>query len=668
LIQEPRVARRRPPETRMENRFGIKDLFLFLLIGAVLVVVALAMWQFDRQYDRVQEVKQQNSDLATDLKTVKDRLNETLEALDDLKRRPSVSIQAGPGTTGQSIAASQQTTTQPAGSGTLVVNRSDIDAFTRIREAEKMPGFARGDWLVDNFSTKLGRLTPLISSDIYQRWVESQVMEGMAVRDPMTLDYVPCVARSWEVSSDGLTMTFFLRRGVEFSDGKPLTADDIVFTFDLVRNPAINADRDRSYLTKLKSVTKIDDRTVRFEFSEFYYLNFSVVAAASILPKHFYSRFTPDQINERTGLMLGSGPYRLEDPENWSPGQQVKLVRNERYWGTPGTFDRIIFNEIEEEGTESVLYGNKEHDLIRCTPEQYRRMSKDQRIMAFSNSHEFNSVYKGYSYIGWNQVQIAGSEKWPSRFADKRVRQAMTMLIDRERIVQEIYYGYATVATGPFSPTGKQANPDIKPWPFDEARAKALLAEAGYTDRNGDKVIEGPDGKPFRFTLTYSSGNETTEKIVLFIKDSFARGGIVMDLDRVDWPVLIRKLNASNFDAVILGFSSSPESDPYQVFHSSQIAGQGDNRIYYSNPELDKLIDQARTTVDETERMKLWNKVHSVLHEDQPNTFLMNRKELYLTNKRLRNITPGKIGLNFDYLNGGMMPWFVTKGEQKYTQ
>jgi peptide/nickel transport system substrate-binding protein len=621
----------------MENRFGIKDLFLFLLIGGLMVLVVLAMVQFDRQYEDIQSIKQQQAGLVNDLAKIRRQLAE------------------GVATVGPS--AGSGSSTQPV-----------KDAFTALREAEKKPDFARGDWLIDNFATKIGKLTPLTSTDVYQSWVERQVLETLADRDVNTLEYLPRLATGWEVSKDGLRMTFHLRRGVEFSDGTPLTADDVLYTFDWVRNPAVNADRARAYLTKLTDVKKLDDHTVEFTFSEFYYLNFDTVASMSIMPRHFYGKYTPDEFNEKTGLLMGSGPYKLEDPAGWTPGRPVELVRNERFWGVPGTFDRIRFNELQGEAAELVVYGNQEQDLIRCVPEQYKKLTSDPRIMSFSNKFEYDNMYGGYIYIGWNQLEKSDGKETPTFFADRRVRLAMTLLLDRERINQDVFLGYGTVASGPFAPNGKQSDPTIKPWPHDEQRSKKLLAEAGFADRNNDGVIDDAKGVPFRFKLTYPSGNETTEKMVLLIKDNLARAGIVVEPDRVDWPVLVQKLTQSNFDAVTLGWSSVPESDPYQIFHSSQIAGQGDNRTHYINHELDKVIEKARSTVDEAERMKHWHEVHRILHEDQPYTFLLFRKSLRLFNKRIQNIEPARIGLNFEYLHGGMIPWYVPKGMQKYTQ
>jgi peptide/nickel transport system substrate-binding protein len=152
------------------------------------------------------------------------------------------------------------------------------------------------------------------------------------------------------------------------------------------------------------------------------------------------------------------------------------------------------------------------------------------------------------------------------------------------------------------------------------------------------------------------------------MKDNFARGGIIMEPERTDWPVLVQKLNQSNFEAVTLGWSSVPESDPYQVFHSDNIKDQGDNRTSYSNPELDKVIELGRTTMDRDKRMQEWHKVHRILHEDQPYTFMFNRKALRLFNERVHNVQESKLGLNYEHLNGGVMPWFIPKDQQKYTR
>lgn len=655
----------------MENRFGVKDFFLFLMVGALIVLVVMSMFQFDRQYDQVLKIKQRQDELTEDLVAIRRQIAQGGFAL-------------GPGST-----------TRPAG------GPETLEVFAPLAAAEKLPDFARGDWLVDNFGTKIGRLTPLVSTDLYQQWVEARVMEGLVVRDPTTLKYVGLLAESWEVRDNtkqweqhvkplmdrGLTndqiaeevrkdptaplaqeIVFRLRRGVTFSDGAPFTADDVLFTFAWVQNPDVNAPRVRAYLLNLKEVVANDPHEVAFRFSSPYFASFETVGTMSIMSRKFYSRFTPSDFNERTGLLIGTGPYKLEDPENWTPGKPVELVRNVRYWGMPPTFDRLVFREIEDEAAEMVMLGNGELDLLGCTPEQYDKLLKDQRIVAMTQNLRYPSPLNGYGYIGWNQQRKAGEKLTPTPFADKRVRQAMTLLIDRERICREVLLGYATVASGPFDPNGPQAAPDVKPWPHDEARAKALLAEAGYRDANGDGVIDGPNGQPFRFKLSYPSGSATTNRIVLFLKDSFARAGVTMEPEPMDWPVLLDRIKRGDFDACTLAWGGVVESDPFQIFHSSQIKDQGDNRTHYVNPKLDEIIERARRTLDEEARMKLWHEVHRILHEDQPYTFLTNRPSLVFINNRIRNVKVTKLGLNNLRLYPLPNPWYVPKPLQRHAR
>ena len=230
----------------------------------------------------------------------------------------------------------------------------------------------------------------------------------------------------------------------------------------------------------------------------------------------------------------------------------------------------------------------------------------------------------GYSYIGWNQRR--GGE--PTRFADRRVRQAMTWLTDRARIIDEIMLGYAEPAVSPFSPRSRQHDPAIEPRPFDPDRATALLAEAGYVDRDGDGVLEDGAGEPFEFELVYYQENEDTERMVLFLKDLYARAGVHLKPMPAEWPVMLDLLGKRNYDAITLGWTSGVETDVYQMFHGSQTEDGGDNFVHFRHAEFDRLVDQARATVREEERMPLWQAVERIFHEEQPYTFLMRRKTL----------------------------------------
>jgi peptide/nickel transport system substrate-binding protein len=619
----------------MENRFGVKDFVLLVLLGGLIVVVLLAMKQYDRQWEVLRQIQKQGTDQVRELAAI---------------RR---AVESGG-------FAAQAPTFQSGGA-----SEAAADPFPHVTAAQMKPDYALGDWYIDNFGGKIRKLTPLLAGDAYQAVVEARVVEGLLYIDPYTIDFIPLLAESYEASDDGLQIRFNLRQGVRFSDGQPFTADDVVFTFEWIMNPAVAAPRQRAFLENIERVEKINDHEVVFHFERPYFNSLELAGGMGILPKHFYSKYPPEKFNEQLGMLMGTGPYKLRDPEAWRPGERIELLRNERYWGEPGPFNRLIYNEVIEEVAALTMFRNGELDRFAAQPDEYVALLKDPEIRKRANNFEVESPLSGYGWIAWNQVR--GGK--PTVFADKRVRQAMTMLIDRERICKDIYLGYAAVANGPYEPGSPQADPSVKPWPYDPAAAKKLLAEAGLADRNGDGVLESSDGKPFRFAMTYPAASKLYDRVMFLIKDMLAGAGVAMQPDPVDWPILQTRMENRDFDAVSLRWTGgSVEGDITQMFHSSQTKDNGDNYMTYINPELDKLIDTAKSTIDREKRMPMWQACHRILHEDQPYTFLTTQKALSFYDKRIRNIEPSKLGLNFVSLYVMPIPWYVPSALQKYTE
>ncbi|MCB1620561.1 MAG: peptide-binding protein [Thiothrix sp.] len=589
----------------------------YALFALLVLLLILLMYQVDRQWLKLEQMQTALTEQATDLRNLRTALSSGQLSL---------------------------STSGTAGSHTVA------PAFQRAWNAAQQPGYAQGDWNVSSFGNNLKTLTPLISSDAYASDVQSYVQESLITRNPDTLEWEGLIARDWRVSDDGLTITVNLRPDVKFSDGVPLTAEDVAFSFSFIMNEAIQAPRERAYLEKLASVTATDPYTVRFVFKEPYFEAMNLVAMVVVMPKHFYEPYlkTPETFNESKGLLLGSGPYRMADPKGWTPDQgNVELVRNERYWGdVQPTFDRILWKIIQNDSARLTTYRNGEIDTYSARPVEYNALKNDPQIMDKSHHFEYMSPVVGYSYIAWNE-QRAGK---PTLFADKRVRQAMTWLTDRQRIIDEIFLGYAETAISPFSPRSKQHDPTLQPRPYDMGKAKALLKEAGFEDRNGDGVLESADGTPFTFKLTYFESNEDTKRMVLLLKDLYARAGIKMEPSAQEWPVMQEQIDKKDFDAITLGWTSGLETDIYQMFHGSQIKTGGDNFISYSNPELDRLIDTARATVDENQRMPLWQQAEKIMHEDQPYTFLLRRKSLVFIDRRINGLALTNMGLNQGFL------------------
>jgi len=621
----------------MDKRFNKKDLILLLSLGFIILLIILSMYMVDRQWLKMSEMQNSMKEQAEDIRD----LRATVRSLENHVR---------------------------SGKFSSSINKSNIDedlpkSFQRAYKATQKEDYAEGDWLVTAFSTGLKTLTPLVSQDAYASVVQDYIFESLLTRNPETLEWEGLIAKNWKVSDDGLTISFDMRSDIKFSDGKPLTADDVVFTFNFIMDQRIAAPRDRAYLKKIKRVYASGKYKVIFEYAEPYFNALSLAGSMDILPEHFYQPYlnNPQSFNESKGLLLGSGPYRMKDYKGWTPDQGlVELVRNSRYWAAVSpSFNRIIWKIIENDSARLTTFRNQDVDMYSARPLEYKKLVTDKQLSSRTQHFNYMSPQAGYSYIAWNQKRQNKS----TRFSDKRVRQAMTYLTDRERLNKEIWLGFAETAISPFSPRSKQHDSSLKPRKYDAAKAKELLKQAGYKDTNGDGVLEDIKGNDFSFEMVYFQDSEDSKRMVLFLKDLYARAGILLKPKPTEWSVMIDLLTSRDFDAITLGWTSGVETDIYQYLHGSQVEKNADNFIHYVNGELDKVIDRARATVDEKKRMPLWQQAERIIYEDQPYTFLMRRQSLLFVDKRIKNLEITNMGLN-----SGALPIeiYVPLKQQKY--
>ena len=631
----------------MKKTFTAKDIILFCLIILLIVLLILSMNQVDRQWQKLSTMESVMAEQSKDVSALRGSISQLQQKVTDIKFvAPSVTTEIN-------------TATVPN------VDTSKVSAaFKNAYDATQMEDYAQGGWYLSSFSNTLQSITPLVSTDAYSGGVQSYVLESLLTRDSDTLEWQGMLAKSWQVSDDGLVITFQLRDDVVFSDGEPFDSSDVEFSFNFLMNEKIKAPRERAYYRQIESVVANGKYEVVFTFKEPYFKALAFAGGMAIMAEHFYSPYLekPEEFNQSKGLLIGTGPYKLPDPKNWKTDQDgLELLRNTRYWGpVQPSFDRISWRIIQNESARLTTFRNGEIDVYSdAQPIDFEKLKDDKQLNEMSNRFNYVSPTSGYGYIGWNQL-IDGKS---TRFADKRVRQAMTWLIDKQKIVDDVFLGYRKPAVSSFAEGSPQHDPSIKPRGQDIAKGKALLKEAGFEDRDGDGVIESVEGEPFEFELIYFGNRETTKRLVLLLKDMYARAGIKLIPIPSEWPVMLERLDKKDFEAITLGWGGTIESDMYQIFHSSQIK-DGDNRTAYKNLELDKIIDEARKTIDVEKRMALWQKAEKILYEDLPYTFLTSKMELGFVNKRLKNQRMTKIGLNV-----GSIPTenYIPKALQKHT-
>jgi peptide/nickel transport system substrate-binding protein len=514
-------------------------------------------------------------------------------------------------------------------------------------------------------------LNPLTGKDLYERLVSEYVFESLLDRDPDTLELRGVLARQWEVTDDGRVILFHLRPEARFSDGRPVTADDVVFTYETVVNPKIDCRSLASYFEDCERCEKVDDRTVRFVWKKKYFKSLEVSGGFNpILPKHLYEpnvRVDPEKADE-AGVthfnkvlqgVVGSGPYKFE---RWKTGQEISLVRNERYWAKPRAFDRIVFRLIVDEQSAAQTFLSGDLDDLSLSPEWWVRFQKrpdrdrPDRPGKF-RLFRYQTPSNGYSFLGWNHAKYRSVRKPDGTedrvaaphpiFGDARVRRAMTLLVDRRRLLKHLYQDVGQVATGPFWPHSPQTDPTVEPWPFDRAGALALLREAGWEDRDDDGWLEDPQGRRLQFEWAIPAGNQSSVDLARIIREEFRRTGIDVSVRFVEWSVFVIKLDRRDFDAVILGWGGGGvEADPYQIWHSDQIQDQGHNFISFRSAEADRLIMDARAELDPAKRHALYHRFHRLLHEEQPYTFFIARESLRAVSTRIEGTRVHPLGMD----------------------
>ncbi len=492
-------------------------------------------------------------------------------------------------------------------------------------------------------------LNPVLAQDSASSEINSLVFNGLIKYDRELKNFVGDLAESWKVE-DGSEpkITFYLRKGVLWHDGKEFTSYDVKFTYDKIMDEKTNTVRRSSY-ELVKKAEALDPYTFRVTYREPFSPGLETWSIG-IIPKHILEKedINTSPFNRRP---IGTGPFRFVE---WVSDEKIVLEANPKYFEGRPNLDRIIYRIIPETALSEMEILTKGVDYSGLFPYQFQRMSKVPFLKTYSQPS------LGYTYIGYNLKN--------ELFKDRRVRHALTHAINREEIVQYVLYGYGTVASGPFPNHLWYSNPNVKPLPFDPERSKRLLYEAGWRDSNGDGVLDR-DGKPFRFTLITNSGNDTRRDIGVLVQRQLKEIGIDVKFELYEWSVFLKNfIIPRHFDACILGWALSVDPDAYEIWHSSQIE-KGFNTISYSNPEVDKLLEEGRREYDTEKRKKIYWRIHELIAEDQPYTFLyvplglsaLQRKFFIKERDRsgnevLREIKMEKAGLMYD-----LIKWYVPR-------
>ncbi len=481
------------------------------------------------------------------------------------------------------------------------------------------------------------RLLPMLASDSVSGDISALLFNGLTKLDK-DINVTGDLAESWDIRRGGLEIIFHLRKGVMWHDGAEFTSEDVVFTYKTMIDPNVPTPY-VSYFDLVESVEALDPYTVKVTYKEPFAPALEYWGMG-ILPKHVLEGkdVTKEEYNRNP---VGTGPYKFKE---WVTGQKIELEAFDGYFEGRPNIDRYVMRVIPDSATMFLELKFGGLDYMGLTPAQYKLQANTAYFER--NFQKFRYPAFVYAYMGYNLLD--------SKFKDKEVRRALSHAINKQDIIDGVLLGYGTPATGPFLPGTWPYNPDVNEPEYDPELARKILAEAGWTPRPDGILVK--DGEPFRFTVITNQGNNARILIAQIVKNNLKEVGIEVDIKVLEWQAMLHEfIDKKRFEAIILGWTGlAGDPDIYLIWHSSQTREGAFNFISYKNDEVDRLLVEGRQTFDMERRREIYRRIHEILAEEQPYTFLYIPDALPVLHRRFKGVEKAPLGIEYDFIH-----WYV---------
>jgi peptide/nickel transport system substrate-binding protein len=503
--------------------------------------------------------------------------------------------------------------------------------------AEEPVGERIGGTAVVGGIADLQSMNALVSSDYNSRMVQQDMLLMTLIRFTRDLQPEPWLAERWDtlrIAPDTLELTFHLRRDVSWHDGVPTTADDVRFTYERATDPRTGFPNLASFQWWSRSVEVPDSFTIRFRLRP--HADFLAIwVETPILPDHLLAGVPPEQ--------LGQHPYGTRDPVGNGPFRFVRRIPNQEWvfdaneafpaaLGGRPYLDRVVFRVIPEQTTLlTELLTGRIHVYLGPNPAQAAQIERAGGVRLLS------TPFRSYEYIGWNT-------RLPL-FEDARVRRALTMAIDRRALVDALLYGHGDLGISTSTPAhwshALQQGLEI---PHDPERARSILAEAGWLDRERDGILRNPQGLPFRFTLVTNQGSDTRRDVTEIVQAQLRPLGIVVEPRTLEWNTLVTLLDGTvnargererGFQAVVSGWVTGFRKDDAPILHSRNLDGPF-QETGFAHPRTDALMDSLAVLMDRDAAAPMWREYHQLLMEQSQYTVLFYPRRLLAHRDELR--------------------------------
>ena len=508
-------------------------------------------------------------------------------------------------------------------------------------------------------------LNPLIAADTRSREVIGIMQADLVHINRATQLTEPALAKSWKISPDGLQYTVVLRHGLKFSDGQPLDADDVLFTFRVYLDENVHTPQRDLLIISGKPITvrKLDARTVVFQLPKTYGVGERLFDGLAILPRHLLEKPYQEGKLSQIGTLAtaanqwaGLGPFRLKE---YVAGQRLVLERNPYYWKTDVKgnrlpyADELVFLFVPNADAQVLKFQSGETDAIaQLSAENFSVLSRQLRgytIVDAGPGLEYNFLFFNLNDLGEKATpELTRKQKW---FREVRFRQAVSAAVDREAIVRLVYQGRGTPLWGLVAPGNRRwGNEKLAHPPRSLERARALLKEAGFSwgnGPNGESALLDSEGKPVEFSILTSSTNADRAKMATLIQDDLKQLGMRVQVVPLEFRSLLdRVTQTKEYDACVMGiasFDADPNTD-INVWLST-----GGTHLW--NPsqehpataweaEIDRLISEQMIARTFAQRKKLYDRAQEILSENQPMIFLASPDILAGAKNSLGNFQP----------------------------
>lgn len=553
-----------------------------------------------------------------------------------VSRAAALGVSAGAATATLNVASAQTPISSPV-DGEAVPSITRDEYYRQLAEAYPLEAPASpGGVLIYGESTDIQTVNPIVSSDSYSGLV-IRLVYNYLVR-PSALDGMPApdLADSWVQEADGVTYTFHLNPDATWHDGKPVTADDVIFSFDVTLAENSPSPRATTVSQVLSEYRKVDDHTVQLVAKQPYATFVSQTAGlVGIIPKHVWEDIPVDEIATDPGStgqdpsrVIGSGPFRFVE---WVLGDHVTVTRNDEYWDTTRipAIDEFSYRVIAE-GTS--LVQSLQTGLIDFCAVEFTD--------APTLEEDPNIVLDTFDTTSCNWFDMMLDPERNPLFVDREVRQALMYALDRDLIAETIYEGYAIRADGTQPVLSVAYDPDTIDtiYTYDPDRARQLLADAGWEDADGDGIVE-KDGVPLRFECHYSEGAAIYNQQLPYMQQAWRDIGVDMQPVSVPFPTLSEMGASGDYVMRVRGYTWNVDGSQGVVFRCDSIE-RGFNSMHYCNPEFDRLDDLQMRELDPGKRVELLQQQSNLLNEDVAAGFVVFRKQAIGSLPGMRNFHP----------------------------